>query len=71
LHLTPALVAHEPLLVVNKLAFGKLVDNIAEFNSAYSSVVLAVLPHDLVTDKSEGLAMHVIDLLRLFLGRDL
>jgi hypothetical protein len=71
LHLTPALVAREPLLIVNKLAFGKLVDNIAEFNSAHSSVVPAVPPRDIVTDESEGLAMHVIDLLRLFLGRDL
>jgi hypothetical protein len=63
LYLTLALVAREPLLIVNKLAFGKLVDNIAEFNSVHSSIVLAILPCDIVTDESEGLTMHVIDLL--------
>lgn len=63
MYLTPVLVVCKLLLVVNKLAFGKLVDNIAEFNSIYSSVVLAVLSHDIVIDKLEGLAIHIIDLL--------
>jgi hypothetical protein len=71
LHLTPALIARKLLLVVNKLAFSKLVDSIAEFNSAHSGVVPAVPPRDIVTDKLKGLAIHIIDLLRLFLGRDL
>jgi hypothetical protein len=63
LHLTLVLVVCKLLLVVNKLAFDKLVDNITEFNSAYSSIVLAIPPRDIVTDKLEGLAIHVINLL--------
>jgi hypothetical protein len=64
LRLTPALVACEPLLVVDKLGVSKFVDDVAEFNSAHSGVILAVPTRDIVTDEAEGRARYILDVLR-------
>jgi hypothetical protein len=63
LRLTPALVARELLLVVDKLGVSKFVDDVAEFNSAHSGVILAVLTRDIVTDEAEGHARYILDVL--------
>jgi hypothetical protein len=64
LRLTPALVVYEPLLVVDKLGVSKFVDDVAEFNSAHSSVILAVLTRDIVTDEAEERTRYILDVLR-------
>jgi hypothetical protein len=62
--LTLVLVVRELLLIVDKLGVSKFVDNVAEFNSAYSSVILAVLTYNIVTDEAEEHARYILDVLR-------
>jgi hypothetical protein len=64
LRLTPVLVVRKLLLVVDKLGVSKFVDDVAEFNSAHSSVILAVPMRDIVTDEAEERARYILDVLR-------
>jgi hypothetical protein len=68
LRLAPPLVAREPLLILNKLGVGKLINSLAEFNSAHGGVLLAVPPRYVIADKTERRAMHGLANLRWFLG---
>jgi hypothetical protein len=68
LRLAPPLVACEPLLVLNKLGVGELINSLAEFNSAHGGVVPAVPPRYVVADKTERRAMHGLANLQWFLG---
>jgi hypothetical protein len=69
--LAPPLVACKLLLVFDELAFCKLVNSITKFNGAYGGVVLTVPPRNIVSDEAEGLAIHVLAVLRCFIGRGL